>query len=68
MRARTKPDTPINQRLWISVPEAQATIGVGRNTLLKILQESGATVKCGRRRLVNVAKLNAYLETLGAEG
>ena len=66
MKARTKVDTPINQRLTISVKEAQEVVGVGRNTILKMLEESGASVKYGRRHLVNVKKLNDYLESLGS--
>lgn len=66
MKALTKIDTPINQRLTISIKETQEAVGVSRNTILKMLKESGASVKYGRRHLVKVKEFNDYLESLRA--
>lgn len=51
--------------LLISIPEACARCGLGRSFLYERLAEGSIrSVKAGRRRLVDVASLQAWCESL----
>ena len=50
-------------KIYVGVEELQTLFSVGRNTALKIGNESGASVKIGSRRLFNVETVTNYLKS-----
>lgn len=51
----------------ISVPDAAAYMGVGFNTARKVCGESGSILHIGKRVLVDLRALDAYLDSLTNE-
>ena len=49
---------------FLRLQEVQARYNVGRVTARKLAEESGSIVKVGRCVLVDIERLDAYLETL----
>lgn len=49
-------------KIYVGIEELQNLLSVGRNTALKIGNESGASVKVGSRRLYNVETVTEYLK------
>lgn len=62
MNKRKNYNTTPLQRKFISIEDARAVYGLGRASLLKVADAAQATVRIGRRRLINVAKLDEALE------
>jgi len=55
------------EKLLISIPEASQAIGHGRSYLYELIGEGRLeTVKSGKRRLVVVESLKAYVASLRA--
>ena len=52
---------------FLSVQDSMSRYGLCRNTINKLADEAGARVHVGRRVLIDVEKLDAYLEAQ-AEG
>lgn len=52
------------ERLAVSVTEAAALLGVSRPTVYTLLERGGGlpSFRCGRRRLIPVAALRAWIE------
>ena len=42
--------------------------GVGRDTVAKLSDDAGATIKVGRKRFCNVTKLQKYLDRICDDG
>ena len=61
---RRKIFSNMQKSTFLRLPDVQARYQVGRATARKLSDEAGATVKVGRVVLVDVARLDAYLETL----
>lgn len=62
MRAKTT-STEATERLSVSVEEAAGMLGVGRSSIFNLLNEGAlASVKIGKRRLIPVVELRAFLE------
>lgn len=64
---RSAPDPA--PELLVAVPEAARRLGIGRTTCYaEIAAGRLPSVKVGRRRLVPVAALDAYVDLLDSEG
>ncbi len=59
-----------NERLAVSVTEAAALLGVSRPTVYTLLERGGGlpSFRCGRRRLIPVAALRAWIEAEAQAG
>lgn len=53
--------TPINKRM-LSIHEASAYLGVGRNSAYKFLESIGAKQRIGRRVLYDKAVIDQYFD------
>lgn len=53
-----------SQKPYISYEEGATLYSVGRNTFIKMAQEAKAVRKIGGRAIVNVQKLNEYIEDM----
>ena len=53
-----------SQKPYISYEEGAILYFVGRNTFIKMAQEAKAVRKIGGRAIVNVQKLNEYIEDM----
>lgn len=53
-----------SQKPYISYEEGITLYSVGRNTFIKMAQEAKAVRKIGGRAIVNVQKLNEYIEDM----
>lgn len=67
MRKRKESSIPLNQKTTVSVPEGCELYSLGRTSLLKLAKEAGADIKIGSRRLINVKKMDAYINSLGVD-
>lgn len=47
----------------IDITELMEYLSVGKNTADKVGKEAGAIIRIGRRKLFNVKKIQAYLDT-----
>lgn len=52
------------QKPYISISEAACLYSLGMNTVTRLIKESGAERKIGKRVLVNVKVFNEYIETM----
>ena len=52
---------------YLSVPDSMIRYSLSRNTINKLADEAGARIHVGRKVLIDVEKLDAYLEAQ-AEG
>ncbi len=59
MSGPAKPPAP---RLALSIEEAAAAIGVGRSSFYELVLPHVRTVSIGRRIVIQVAELDAYLD------
>jgi len=65
--ASRAPAVPFNERPTCSIAEACAAAGFGRTKLYELLDEgSVSTIKIGRRRLVRISSLLAFLDDRAA--
>ncbi len=53
-----------SQKPYISYEEGARLYSVGRNTFIKMAQEAKAIRKVGGRAIVNVQKLNEFIEDM----
>lgn len=67
MLKRRESSIPLSQKVTVSVPEGCELYSLGRTSLLKLAKEAGADIKIGGRRIINVKKMDAYINSLGAE-
>lgn len=65
MNMRLRRET--NNKILVDVNELQAMLSVGKNTAIKIGNESGAVVKIGNRKLYNVQTIEEYVKQLMGE-
>ena len=49
------------------IEQACARYGVGRNTMRKIAEDSGAVIRIGRNYLINFEKVAAYMSAMSGE-
>lgn len=49
------------------IEQACLRYGVGKNTMRKIAEESGAIIRFGKSYLVNYAKVDAYMDAMSGE-
>ena len=49
------------------IEQACARYGVGRNTMRKIAEDSGAVIRIGRNYLINSEKVDAYMSAMSGE-
>lgn len=49
------------------IEQACARYGVGRNTMRKIAEDSGAVIRIGRNYLINFEKVDAYMSAMSGE-
>ena len=49
------------------IEQAWARYGVGRNTMRKIAEDSGAVIRIGRNYLINFEKVDAYMSAMSGE-
>ena len=52
------------RKLTVDIVGLQKLLSTGRATAQKIGDDAGASLKVGRRKLYNVAKIEKYLDTL----
>ena len=48
----------------IKIEPACMRYGVGRNTMRKIAEDAGAVVRIGKSYLINVSKVDRYMDSL----
>ena len=58
---RREPET----RISVGINDLQIMLGVGKNTAAQIGKAAGAELHIGRRKLYNVEKVKAYIDSLG---
>ena len=59
---KTKTVNTTNQ-MAVDINKLQEMLGVGKNTADKIGKEAGAVIRIGRRKLFNVSKIQAYIDS-----
>ena len=62
MQKRINRDNP--NKLYVDINELCDILSVGRNTALKIAEQSGASVKFGKRHLYSVESIKLYMSSL----
>lgn len=58
----------LNNRLTVNTVELAELLGMGREAAETVGREAGAVVRVGRLKRYNVAKVEAYLDRIAAEG
>ena len=53
-----------SQKPYVSYAEGAKLYSLGRNSFMELAQEANAVRKIGGRAIVNVQKLNEYIETM----
>lgn len=53
-----------SQKPYVSYAEGAKLYSLGRNSFIELAQEANAVRKIGGRAIVNVQKLNEYIETM----
>ena len=48
----------------MGLPEACARYGLGKATMRKVAEDASAVVRLGRRYLVNVARVDQYMDSV----
>lgn len=48
----------------VGMPEACARYGLGKGSLRKVAEDANAIVRIGRRYLVNVQRLDLYMDSI----
>lgn len=61
---RTQYSEETGTKLTVDIIGLQKLLSTGRATAQKIGDDAGASLKVGRRKLYNVAKIEKYLDTL----
>ncbi len=53
-----------DNHIAVDIVKLQAMLGVGKNTADDIGKKAGAVIKVGRRKLYNVKKIQAYMDSI----
>lgn len=53
-----------SQKQYVSYEEGAKLYSLGRNSFIELAQEANAVRKIGARAIVNVQKVNEYIETM----
>lgn len=64
MQKRTRPDAGKDEIRTAGIEEACARYGLGRVTMRKVAEDAGAVIRLGRRYLVNIAKVDLYMDAI----
>lgn len=48
----------------ISLPEACARYGLGKNTMRRVAEDSNAVVRIGKRYLINRSRVDLYMDAI----
>ena len=59
--ANKRNQTPLENKIAVSMPELQSLFSLGKATLNKTALECDAVIKIGRRNLYNVQKIKRHL-------
>lgn len=51
----------------MGLPEACARYGLGKATMRKVAEDASAVVRLGRRYLVNVARVDQYMDAISSQ-
>lgn len=62
MNKRLNIETP--NKIAVDITALQAMLSVGKNTADEIGEKAGAVIRIGRRKLYNIKRIEAYLESL----
>ena len=57
-------NTETDHKITVDINGLQAMLSIGRITADEIGKEAGAVVRIGRRKLYNVAKVQAYIDCI----
>jgi hypothetical protein len=52
------------KKIAVNTDELMEIVGVGKNTAYKIGEDAGAVIRIGRRKLYNLSKIQAYLDSI----
>ena len=52
------------KKIAVNTEELMEIVGVGKNTAYKIGEDAGAVIRIGRRKLYNLSKIQAYLDSI----
>lgn len=61
MNKTTYHDT--TDKMAVDINGLQAMLSIGRNTAAEIGEKAGAVIRIGRRKLFNVKKIQAYIDS-----
>lgn len=64
MQKRTVHHIGNEQAKTMGLPEACQRYGLGKATMRKVAEDASAVVRLGRRYLVNVAKVDLYMDAI----
>ena len=53
-----------DHKITVDINGLQAMLSIGKNTADEIGKEAGAVVRIGKRKLYNVAKVQAYIDCI----
>lgn len=62
MRKMNENNFNLQEKILITIDDLQNYASLGRNAAYKLARESGASVRIGRRVLINKKKLDIYLD------
>ena len=63
---RSELKTPIDSRKLVSYADIMERYTIGRNKAIELSKKADAVVAIGRMKRVNVHKMDAYIDSLGA--
>lgn len=55
---------PTNERITVDIDTLQKMLSIGRNNAYKIAEDANAVISIGRRKLFNVKKVQAYMDSI----
>jgi len=64
MNATQKDNTNASDRVAVDIKELQSMLCIGRVSAEKIGEQAQAVIKIGRRKLYNVERVKAYIESI----
>ena len=59
---------PTNERIAVDIDTLQTMLSIGRNNAYRIAEDAGAVITIGRRKLFNVKKVQAYMDSISEGG
>lgn len=57
-----------DHKITVDIDGLQAMLSLGKNSCYEIGEKAGAVVRIGRRKLYNVAKVQAYIDCITEDG